>query len=369
MTLRYTDLISSLPTTVPFVGPEAIERNTGIRFTARIGANESVFGPSPKAIEAMKACVAETWKYADPENHDLRHALAEHHGVSPANIVIGGGIDGLLGVGCRLLIEPGVTAVMPDGAYPTFALHVNNLGGAIEKVPYIEDRESIDGVLAKARETDASILYFTNPDNPMGTFWGRADVERLIAGLPDRTALFLDEAYGEFAPDDELPPIDVSNPMVLRFRTFSKAYGMAGARMGYVIAHEDVIATMSKIRDQYGTNRIGQIGALAALQDQDWLQQVCEWTASGRERIYAIAQENGLTAIPSATNFVAVDCGRDQTYAKAVLDGLIAQGIFIRMPFAAPGNRCIRVGVGTQPDLALFARALPVAIGVAKNHN
>lgn len=367
MTPRYTDLIKSLPTTVPFVGPEAIERNIGVTFAARIGANESVFGPSPKAIEAMKAAASETWKYADPENYDLRHALADFHGVTAANIIVGGGIDGLLGVGCRLLMERGRVAVMPDGAYPAFAMHVNTFGGTVEKVPYVDDHESIDGLLAKAEESDASILHFSNPDNPMGTFWGRQDVERLMADLPEGTALFLDEAYGEFAPEGELPPADVSNPMVLRFRTFSKAYGMAGSRVGYVIAHEDVIATMNKVRDQYGTNRIAQIGALAALQDQDWLAKVCHWTAEGRERIYEIAAENGLAAIPSSTNFVAIDCGRDEVFAKAVLDEIVALGIFMRMPFAAPGNRCIRAGVGKPEDLDLFAKALPVALERLRN--
>lgn len=366
MSLRFTDLIRSLPVTVPFVGPEALERRSGKPYQARIGANESVFGPSPKAIEAMQKAAAENWKYSDPENHDLRHALAAHHGVSADNIVIGEGIDGLLGVAARLVVEPGVEAVMPDGAYPTFALHINNLGGEVIKVPYVNDHESIDDLLAEAARRNAAILYFTNPDNPMGTFWGRKDVERLIGELPGDTALFLDEAYGEFAPDGSLPPVDVTNPQVIRFRTFSKAYGLAGARIGYVLAHEEIVAAMNKVRNQYGINRIGQIGALAALEDQAWLEQVRRWTAAGRERIYGIAAENDLEPIPSMTNFVSVDLGRDQAYAKQVLDGINAAGVFMRMPFAAPGNRCIRVGVGKGEDLDLFAKVLPEALKAAK---
>ncbi len=362
MPIRYTDLIRSLPVTVPFVGPETLERRSGRPYQARIGANESVFGPSPKAIQAMQRAAGENWKYSDPENHDLRQALAAHHGVSANNIVIGEGIDGLLGVGARLVVEPGIEAIMPDGAYPTFALHINNLGGEVVRVPYVDDHESIDGLLAEARKRNAAILYFTNPDNPMGTFWGRGDVERLIAELPGDTALFLDEAYGEFAPDGSLPPIDVSNPQAIRFRTFSKAYGLAGARIGYVLAHEEIVAAMNKVRNQYGINRVGQIGALAALEDQDWLEQVRLWTAAGRERIYTIATDNGLKPIASMTNFVSVDLGRDQSFARAVLDEINSHGVFMRMPFAAPGNRCIRIGVGRSEDLDLLAKVLPEAL-------
>lgn len=367
MAPRFTDHIKGLPTTIPFIGPESIERTSGQPFKARIGANESVFGPSPNAVAAMEKAASENWKYPDPESHDLRHSLSEHLGVSPDNLIIGEGIDGLLGVALRLLVEPGIQAVMPDGAYPTFAKHVQNLGGSLVTVPYVDDKESIDDLLATAQQSRAPILYFTNPDNPMGTFWERSEVERMIGQLPDETALFLDEAYCEFAPKDSLPMMDVSNPMVIRFRTFSKAYGLAGARIGYVIAHEDVIAAMNKIRNQYGINRIGQIGALAALNDPGWLAEVCEKTASGREQIYKIAEANQLTPIQSMANFVTIDCGKDVVFAKKVLDGLVEQGIFVRMPFAAPGNRCIRVGVGSMRDIALFAGALPAALEKAKS--
>ncbi len=359
MPVRFTDHIASLPATIPFVGPETAERQRGKQFLARIGANESVFGPSPRAIAAMAASLGEIWKYCDPENHDLRAGIAKHYGISPDNVVIGEGIDGLLGLGVRLFVEQGVSVVMPDGAYPTFAFHVNGFAGNLVKVPLVDDRESIDDMLEAARRYKARILYLSNPNNPMGTFWEAGDLRRLADNLPDGCVLFLDEAYCEFAPEGSLLPVDVSEAKVIRFRTFSKAYGMAGARIGYTIGQADVIAAFNKIRNQYGISRVGQIGALAALGDQDWLKDVCSRTAQGRERLYQIAADNGLKAIPSNTNFVTMDCGRDPVFAKSVLDGLVGQGIFVRMPFAAPGNRCIRVGVGTEADLDLFAQVLP----------
>jgi histidinol-phosphate aminotransferase len=149
-------------------------------------------------------------------------------------------------------------------------------------------------------------------------------------------------------------------------RTFSKAYGMAGARVGYALGHAGLIAAFDKVRNHFGMARISQAGALAALADQTWLADVHARVADARARVAGIAAENGLTTLPSATNFVAVDCGGDGAFAKRVLSGLIARDVFVRMPFAAPQNRCIRVGCGTDADLDLFAAALPGALRDAR---
>ncbi len=138
---RLTPLALSLPSTVPFTGPEALERRSGIPFTARLGANESGFGPSPLAIEAMGQAARDAWMYGDPEVHDLRHAIAAHHGIDPAHIAVGEGIDGLLGLLVRLTVGPGDAVVTSDGAYPTFNFHVTGYGGTLHKVPYKGDHE------------------------------------------------------------------------------------------------------------------------------------------------------------------------------------------------------------------------------------
>ena len=232
---RFTDLAASLPATVPFVGPETQERARGAVFAARLGANENVFGPSPKAIAAMQAAASDVWKYGDPENHDLREALAAHHRVPAENIMVGEGIDALLGYLVRLVVSPGDAVVTSDGAYPTFNFHVAGFGGALHKLPYRDDREDPDALLAKAAEVDAKLIYFANPDNPMGSWHGADTVTEMIGHVPDGAVLILDEAYGELAPTNALPPLDISEPRVIRMRTFSKAYGMAGARVGYAI--------------------------------------------------------------------------------------------------------------------------------------
>ncbi|NDV51080.1 pyridoxal phosphate-dependent aminotransferase [Salipiger sp. PrR003] len=365
---RYTPLVASLPETVPFVGPETQERERGAPFRARIGANENVFGPSPRAIEAMQREAAEIWKYGDSTSYELRHAIAAEHGVAPENVMVGEGIDGLLGYLVRLLVAQGDAVVTSDGAYPTFNYHVAGFGGVLHKVPYKDDAEDLPALLAKAAEVDAKLVYFANPDNPMGSWKPGAEIAAQLGTVPEGTLLVLDEAYVEFAPEGTAPEIDIEDPRVIRFRTFSKAYGMAGARVGYALAAAPLIRAFDKIRNHFGMNRAAQAGALAGLQDRDWLEQTIEKVAAARARIAAIAQANGLRALPSATNFVAVDCGGDGAFAKAVLEGLGARGVFVRMPFVAPQNRCIRIGAGTESDLDALEEALPAALAEAREN-
>ncbi|MCC5989503.1 MAG: pyridoxal phosphate-dependent aminotransferase [Pararhodobacter sp.] len=365
-TPRYTPLALSLPASVPFVGPETQERVRGQPFAARLGANENLFGPSPRAIEAMAGAAAEQWKYGDAESHDLKQALAARLGITPAHLVVGEGIDGLLGYLVRLTVAPGDAVVTSDGAYPTFNYHVAGFGGTLHKVPYLGDHEDPAALLAKARQTGAKLVYLANPDNPMGSHHRGAVIERMIAELPEGTLLVLDEAYLEFAPGDTAPRIDPDDPRVIRMRTFSKAYGLAGARVGYAIAARGLAAAFDKVRNHFGVNRAGQIGALAALKDEAWLANVQQSVAEGRARLSDIAAENGLRALPSAANFVAIDCGGNGAFARAVLNRLLARGVFVRMPFVAPQDRCVRVSIGPEAALDRFAHALPEALAEAR---
>ncbi len=358
----YTRLARSLPATVPFVGPETQERTLGRPFKARIGANENVFGPSPSTIKAMQDAVPGSWKYGDPENFEIRQALAVHHGVALDNIVVGEGVDALLGYLARLIVNEGTPVVTSHGAYPTFNYHIKGFGGELCTVPYRNDAEDPQALLDLARKRNSPLIYFANPDNPMGTWHDAGTVQRLIDNVPDDSVLCLDEAYIEFAPSGTAPPLDVSNPRVIRFRTFSKAYGMAGVRVGYGISEIGLASAFNKVRNHFGVSRIAQAGALAALADQEYLSVVRKRVAAARRRIGSIARDNGFDALHSATNFVAIDCGRDGTYAGTIVKGLSSKGVFVRMPFVAPQDRCIRVSVGTDEDLDLLAVVLPQVI-------
>jgi histidinol-phosphate aminotransferase len=314
----------------------------------------------------MQNAASEAWMYGDPESYDLRHALAAHHNVAAENIMVGEGIDTLLGLLVRLYVGQGDAVVTSAGAYPTFNYHVAGFGGTLHAVPYNGDHEDPTALIAKAAETNAKLIYIANPDNPMGSWHTAARMDQMIADLPPQCLLILDEAYVELAPEGTAPTIDTGAPNVIRMRTFSKAHGMAGARVGYAIGALDIISAFNKVRNHFGMSRISQAGALAALKDDTWLPHIRSEVAKARETIGQIAAENGLAALPSATNFVAIDCRSDSAFAKAVLANLIAAGIFVRMPFVTPQDRCIRISCGTPDQMNAFAAALPQALSSAR---
>jgi histidinol-phosphate aminotransferase len=366
MTPRYTTLAAGLPATVPFVGPEALERARGRPFAARLGANESLFGPSPLAVRAMAEAARDAWMYGDPECHELRECIAAHHGVTRAHVVAGEGIDGLLGYLVRLLVAPGDAVVTSDGAYPTFNFHVAGYGGVLHRVPYAGNHEDPRALADMARLTGARLVYLANPDNPMGSHHPGTAILRMLDALPDGTLLALDEAYVDLAPEGTAAPVAADDPRVIRFRTFSKGYGLAGLRVGYGLAAPALVAAFDKVRNHFGLGRVAQAGARAALADQDHLALVRVRVAAARAAFAQAALANGLAPLPSATNFLTVDCGRDGAFARAVLGALSARDIFVRMPFVAPHDRCIRVSLGPQEACDAFAAALPGALEDAR---
>lgn len=342
---------------MPFVGPETIERQNGATFEARIGANESAFGVSPVAAKVMKIAVDDLAWYNDPANFDLREALAAHHGVSSAEIAIAAGIDDLLGLTVRAFIDRGETAVASLGAYPTFVYHVHGFGCRMLSAPYVDGKNDLGALLDLARSDDVKVIYLSNPDNPTGTWHSAQEIEVLVAQLPEHCVLILDEAYAEFMPDDAIPPVCPIHPRVIRMRTFSKAHGMAGARVGYAICSEEVGTGLDKIRLHFGVNRIAQVGAAASLTDQLFVNAVVKKVAEGRDEYVAVGQELDLPTLPSATNFVTFDAGTPKR-ADRILESLICNRVFVRKPKVAPLDRYFRVTVGHPDERAVFAERL-----------
>ena len=364
---RPNPLVQSLPATIPFIAPERIERDRNAPFAARLGANEGNFGPSPAASEAMaRAARDEAWKYCDPENWALRERLSAHLGIDMEEIVAGPGIDGLLGLTVRIFSDTGQPILSSLGAYPTFNYHIAGYGRQLVTVPYAGVQEDLEALAARCREIEPAIVYISNPDNPMGSWWDAGAITRFCEVAPEQTLILLDEAYGETAPERALPAIDTARPNLIRMRTFSKAYGMAGMRCGYAFGHRDLIAAFDKVRDHFGVNILAQAGARAALDDGLWLEQTLGHIADARETIAAIGARNGLNAVPSATNFVTLDCGHDGDFALTLLKALEARGVFVRKPMAPGLDRHIRVSAGRSDELDWFAEQLPGALAEAK---
>jgi histidinol-phosphate aminotransferase len=349
-----------LPLTRPFIAPEELARNGGHRELLRLGANESAFGPPPRATAAMREALPHISWYGDPESVELREALAAAHGCAVAEIVVAAGIDDLLGLCVRGYLAPGEVAITTLGSYPTFNYHVAGYGGVLESVPYARDGAvQLEALALAARTAHAKLVYLANPDNPSGSFAPHAEVERLLAALPADTLLVLDEAYADFVEARELLPAAV-DPRVVRTRTFSKAYGMAGARIGYALAARAVVETFGKIRLQYGVNRTAQIGALAALGETEFVAGVVAEVARGRAEYAALAERAGFATLPSRANFVLIDAGTRER-AERLLNLLLERAVFVRKPGAPPLDRCIRVTVGTPAERLRFAEAFAEA--------
>ncbi len=356
--IHYSRLVGALPAIVPFVPPEALERRIGRTIKIRIGANESAFGPSPKAVAAIKDGANRINWYCDPEGYALREALARHHGVARENIGLGAGADDLLGLVVRSVIDAGDPVVMSHGAYPTFAFHVNGFGGKFVTPPYRDFRNDATALADAAEKSGARLVYLSNPDNPTGSWLSAEEQMTILAKLPQGGLLVLDEAYSDFAPAGSLPVLDPEDERVIRIRTFSKAHGMAGARVGYAIGAKALIATFDKIRHHFGVSRLSQEAALASLGDQDFIATVAGLVADGKRDYENLAKRLGLKALPSATNFVAIDMG-DGERARTTLARLLEEeAVFLRMPGVAPLDRLIRVTVGTPPERQGFAEAL-----------
>jgi len=359
--MPYSAIVTSLPSLIPFLAPEAIERKLGRPMRLRLGANESNFGISPQAAEAMRKAVDRIGWYCDPENFELREELAKKHGVSRDNVVVCAGLDDVLSLCARAFLDPGDFAVNSLGGYPTFNYGVHGAGGKLEFVPYKEDRVDLGGITEAAHRVRAKLAFVANPDNPSGTWHESGPIHELAKNLSETCTLLLDEAYSDFAPSEAIPPIDASNPRIVRLRTFSKAHGLAGARVGYAIAAEETVQNINKIRMHFGVNLIAQAGALASLRDPNFVAGVVEEVARGRAEYESMAATLSLKTLPSATNFVAIDMGCFED-AKNTLDNLQERGVFIRMPGAPPLNRCIRVTVGTAGERKQLAEELALVV-------
>ena len=369
----FTRLVAGLDAVNPFVGPEALERGTGRRFRARVGANESAFGMSPRARAAAAAAIERLSWYGDPENYDLRADLAAYHGVDVDQVLVGAGIDDLLALVVRGFATDGGRAVMAHGSYPTFAYHTATFGVPLDTAPYgADDHVDLAALAAQARASEASrarardagaaphgagVVYLANPDNPSGTWQAEVAVRDFVAALPAGCILALDEAYIDYAPTAPARALLTDDPRVVHLRTFSKAHGMAGARIAYAVGAAAVCTGLNRLRLQFGVSRVAQDAARASLTDAAFVAGVAREVAAGRAAYHELGRSLGLPTLPSATNFVCFDLGTRRR-AEAVMAALIECGVFVRKPPAPPLDRCIRLSVGTDAERRIVAAEL-----------
>ncbi|HVI57628.1 MAG TPA: histidinol-phosphate transaminase [Luteimonas sp.] len=328
-----------------------------------LGSNENPHGPSPRAREAAAAALGELHRYPDPLGGDLRRALADRHGVDISQVVLGNGSHELLMQLAQVFAGPGVDVVFSQYGFAVFAIATRAAGADARVAPALP----ADAPMPRGHDLDAiaaaitpatRLVYLANPNNPTGTWFGRDALASFMARAPRDAIVVVDEAYAEIAdaPDfgSALALLPAHRNLVVT-RTFSKAYALAGLRVGYAIGHPDVVALLERVRESFNVGVVALAAAEAALGDGEWLRDTLAANARERARLADALHERGWPVAPSQTNFLLVEFGDRTARIEAAL---LARGVVLR-PMAGYGlPQCSRISVGTPEENRALLAAL-----------
>lgn len=337
---------------------EELKEEYGFETVIKLASNENPFGASPKAIEAARQGLAETYRYPDPVSRRLRRKIAASYGLREDEIIVGAGSESLLAVTARTFLKPGETALTGFGAFMGFEIHLTSHGGSLVKVPSPDYRFDIEALI-EAVTPETRILYLPNPNNPTGSYVTHQELKHLLDNVPQSTLVLLDEAYIEFSGDlpDYPKALTLRQDNLLILRTFSKAYGLAGFRIGYGIGHPKLIEQLIKVKMTFEPSLPAQLAAEAAWDDAEFLEKTVQNNKQELQRYYQTFDRLGLKYIPSTGNFIFVECPSPE-YVNALNEALLRQGIAIR-PLAAFGfPHCIRITIGLPEENDALFQAL-----------
>lgn len=322
----------------------------------KLASNENPLGVSPKAAAAMQAALTDLARYPDAGGFALKSAIAAHHGVDMAGIVLGNGSNDVLELAARTFLAPGASAVFSRHAFAVYALSVQSVGATAIEVPARDFGHDLDA-MASAVRADTRMLFIANPNNPTGTFVTGAALAALLDRVPREVVVVLDEAYTEYlADDDRYDAISwlARHENLVITRTFSKAYGLAGMRVGFALAHPDVADLMNRIRQPFNVNTVAQAGAIACLEDTDYVARSRRMNAEGMAQLEAGFARLGLPVIASRGNFLCVRVGDGAEVFRA----LLRAGVIVRPVGGYSMPEWLRVSVGLPSENERFLEAL-----------
>ena len=338
---------------------EELQRELGLERVVKLASNEGPWGPFPAALEALERCAPTLNRYPDGGTFHLRNALAERHGVDPANVITAAGADAIIGHLSLAVLDPGDEVVTAWPSFISYVLDTLKLGAVPRKVPLVDEQYDLDALLAEIGSR-TKLVYIATPNNPTGTMTSRAQLDDYFDRVPDHVLTVLDQAYFEYLEHPDYPDgiEDYAKPgrRVLVLRTFSKIYGLAGLRVGYGIGPADVIQGLWKTRRAFDVSAQSQVAALASMGETGELEERRRLTREGREALAQTLTAHGLEpAGPAVANFLFAEVGDD---ARPLYEALLRQGVIVRPmgAFGAPG--ALRITVGTPDENAFFAEAL-----------
>jgi histidinol-phosphate aminotransferase len=361
---RFFDLVSKPArdmgaTNAPSTTPAALERRSRL---IKLDSNENPFGPSARALDAMRSALSTANLYPDDDCSRLRHKLATHHELPPEQVLVTAGSTALLSLLCQTLLAPGLNAVTSERSFIVYALAVQAAGGYLIEAPMRDDSFDLQAVLA-AIDTNTRIVFLANPNNPTGTMLEAAVVERFLAQLPGHVVVVLDEAYYEFALHfAALRKVKYSNSLdyvrqgasVVVLRTFSKAHGLAGLRVGYGLGPAELLGYCARMRNTFSVSSVAQAAALASINDPEHIERVVENNAMQSRVLAQGLSALGYRVVPTSANFLFCDLGED---AAALANRLQDEGVAVR-PLGHWGTpNCMRVTIGTPEQNQAFLNA------------
>jgi len=338
---------------------EEVQRELGLQRVVKLASNENPFGPSPKALAAVRKAAERMHIYPDGASFELKSAIAKKFGQPFARVMVGNGSDELIHlIGLIFLGGENEEMIMGDPSFSRYDPAAQIVPSKLIKVPLDRKFRHDLSAMADAVTEKTRLLFIANPNNPTGTIVRKPDVDRFLADLPRYVTVVLDEAYYEFAADQK----DFPNSLeyidrgfnVIGLRTFSKAYGLAGIRVGYGFASEDVVDAINRVREPFDVNSLAQAAAIAALDDEDHVRMTVDNNRRGLDYLNDALRAGGAEPMESFANFTFADLGRP---AEPVFQALLRKGVITRAGRAVGNENCLRVSVGTPAELEVFAAA------------
>ena len=336
---------------------EELERELGIADIIKLASNENPLGPSPVVTASISGQLAELARYPDGSAYQLKDKLQARLGIAPAMVTVGNGSNDVLELVARVFLGPGLESIVSEHSFVVYPLVTKSLGAELTVIPAIDFGQDLTATLAAISDR-TRIVFIANPNNPTGTWVSKQSLLSFLDAVPEEVLVVLDEAYAEYVAEPDYPnglELVGDYPNLIVTRTFSKAYGLAGLRMGYSVSHPDIADLMNRVRQPFNVNAMSLAAALVALDDEAHLQESIRVNNEGMKMLTDACDQLGLGYIPSVGNFLTIDFGRD---AMPIYEGLLREGVIVR-PIGVYGMpNHLRVTIGLPEENMRFIDSL-----------
>ncbi len=338
---------------------EELAREKNLARISKIASNENPLGPSPFAIREMTNILWDVHRYPDMAAHQLKGALSKLYRLRPENIVLGNGSEGIMGYICRAFLRPDEEVVTAENTFIGFLILAKSRGVKLIEVPRRPDYKYDVEAMAKRITENTKIVYIANPDNPTGTYLTKQEFDFLMKHVPEHTIVILDEAYFEFAREcgDYPDSMDYRYDNVVTLRTFSKAYGLAGVRVGYGFGHDKLIGALHKVKLPFEPSLVAQKGAFGALEDRPHLERTLQNNRERYPELHAFLLKHGFKPVHSVCNFITFKTGSEAA-SMDLFNMLLEHGVIIRPLRANLMPDHVRVSLGTKQEMEHFYEAM-----------